>query len=79
MLLWFIEAILRRFARKKKTLDSVTSYYTYAYSVLSHSHYPAGLSGRIIFYYPAYPVSGRIAKSTIRCIPNAKLHQGHQQ
>ena len=26
------------------------------------------LSGRIIFYYPAYPVSGRIGESTIRCI-----------
>ena len=32
------------------------------------------LSGRMIFYYyPAYPVSGRIAKSTILCIPNYNM------
>ena len=33
-------------------------------------HDPEGLSGRMMFHYPAYPGSGRIAKSTIRCTNN---------
>ena len=68
MLLWFIEAIPCSFAK------------TFSFWILSPPNIPSFhivtiRPGRVIrpdnfFYYPAYPVSGRIAKSTIRCIPS---------
>ena len=67
MILWFIEAIPCSFANIFFPLWILSPPIIPSLHII---HYPAGLFGRIMFYYPAYPVSGRIAKSTIRCIPS---------